>query len=140
MTEPSSQLNCGHLCDLAAGYESDRPVFIDTGGGPRPAVYGSQIDPVNGNPATLLRSWGLGPAPTEPVWVLEWGAPPGTAPLPSTTAHRGEAGARDRIAAVTAEWGLDAATAVETTQPGGMVLGHLEGGLTWMLRTLEVLP
>ena len=93
-----------------------------------------------GAAATLLRSWTLGPAPTEPVFVLEWGAPPGTAPLPSTTAHRSEAGARDRIAAVSTEWGLDAAAAVETTQPGGMVLGHLEGGLTWMLRTRDLLP
>ena len=132
----SSQLTCGHLRDLAAGYEADRPVWIDTGGGPRPAVYGSQIDPVSGEAATLLRSWGLGPAPTEPVFVLEWAGPAGST-LPATmTAYRSEAGVRAAIGAAAAELGVEP---VEDARPGPMRM-VMVGELIAMVRSMELLP
>ena len=74
-------------------------------------------------------------APAAPqVWYLEWAAAPG-APIPLTTLHRTEAGARRRIAQEAERLGADAAAAVEEERPSGMRIGDL-GGTVWMLREL----
>jgi hypothetical protein len=78
------------------------------------------------------------PASRTTIWVLEWAAPTGT-PIPPSSLHRSEEGARARIAAEGARLGVDAdaAQAAEETRPGGMILGWL-GKTAWMLRTLSL--
>jgi hypothetical protein len=67
------------------------------------------------------------------VWVVEWAAPPGV-PLPPTTAHRSEAGARAAIAAVAEEMGVGA---VEEDRPGPMRMVWV-GEMAAMMRLLEL--
>ena len=72
----------------------------------------------------------------ESAWYLEWAAATG-APIPLTTLHRTEAGARRRIAQEAERLGADAASAVEEERPTGMRMGHL-GPAVFMLRELEL--
>lgn len=68
------------------------------------------------------------------VWVLEWAAAP-EVPLPPTTAHRTEAGARARIAAVAAEHGAEAVE--EEMRPGPLRVWFVGDGVA-MLRVFDL--
>lgn len=69
------------------------------------------------------------------VWILEWAAPPGV-PVPAATAHRSEADALNRIAAVAAEHGAEP---IEEERPGPLRIWHA-GDLVAMVRSMELLP
>lgn len=83
-----------------------------------------------------LTEVGLGPAPVETVFVLEWAGPVGST-LPATmTAHRSEAGVRAAIAAAAAELGVEP---VEDERPGPMRMIWV-GDLVAMVRSTELWP
>ena len=83
-----------------------------------------------------LTEVGLGPAPTEPVFVLEWAGPVGSTLTATMTAHRSEAGVRAAIAAAAAELGVEPA---EDERTGPMRMIWL-GELVAMVRSTELLP
>ena len=92
---------------------------------------GKMTDP-DGNVVELL--------PADPgaarVWIVEWDAA-WEAPIPRTTAHSSEAGARAHIAAVAAELGVEE---VEQDRPEAGMVMHRVGNLTtaMMWAPLEV--
>ncbi len=112
VTELSPYVNCGSLHELTRpeDWPADRPVWIQSGGGSiERIVWADHLERGgDGGEALVLRAfmWDEEPA-AGTVTVLEWAAPPGTASIPQTTAHRSEAGVRARIAAVAADLGAE---------------------------------